>query len=403
MKAVIMAIGSELLQGFLTDTNSSYLAQEMTALGVEVVGITAVGDNLDSIVKSLNRALDDADIIVCTGGVGPTSDDLTREAVAIVCNETPHIDPELLATVRSFFVRRGAEMPERNVKQAWLIPSAESLANPMGTAPGWFVRHMSGFIVIMPGVPREMMPMWHTQAVPRLIPALGGNAIVSITLKTLGLGESAVEEQLSHIIDRQFPAVSTYAKNDGVHIRILAITENGNSGWEAVRATETEIRLLLGSNVYGELDLSLPAAVLTPLARSGSKLAIWECATGGQVSGLLLSDPDVSSVVAASHYEHLVESDGSKTPDDMTSERTMALLEMSGATHGLGVHVRFLEHDDSGRFDAEIDVAVTNGDEITVRTQKQSGRQLEVGRRASLLAAEVLREALLDPRFLRQE
>jgi nicotinamide-nucleotide amidase len=403
VKAVILAIGSEIMQGFLTDTNSSYLAQEITALGVEVVSIIGVGDDLGAIIRSLNRALDDADIVVCTGGVGPTSDDLTREAVAAVLNETPLIDPELLETVQSFFTRRGSVMPERNAKQAWLIPSAESLANPMGTAPGWFVKHTSGFIVIMPGVPREMVPMWHTQAVPKLIPLLGGNAIVSTTLKTLGIGESAVEERLRHIIDRQYPVVSTYAKNDGVHVRILAISENGQYGLKAVQEAEAEVRAMLGSSVYGDLNISLPVAVLSPLKQTGAALAIWESSTGGQVAGLLLSDPDVSDVVIAAHTVRLEESVGTRYPREVTREHTENLLETSGATHAVGVYVRLLDHDDSGRFDAEITVAVANGGDIRTQTQKQSGRQLEVGRRASLLAAEKLREALLDPTFLLTE
>jgi hypothetical protein len=218
----------------------------------------------------------------------------------------------------------------------------------------------------------------------------------------LGIGESAVEERLRHVIDRRYPAVSTYAKNDGVHVRILAISESCNRGWEAVRATEAEVRSLLGSSVYGELDVSLPAAVLLPLAASGSRLAIWECGTGGQVCGLLLSDPAVSDVVTAAHTELVHMPEGSSSLARVISDRTSAMLEVTDASHALGVHVRFLEHDESGRFDAQITVAVTNGAATIVKTQKQSGRQLEVGRRASLAAAEILREALTSPEMLLQ-
>ena len=188
MRAVVISVGSELLDGFLTDTNATFLAQEMAALGIELVGVSQVGDSLPRILTTLRRAWDDADLIVTTGGIGPTEDDLTREAVAALLGETTTVDPDLLRGIADYFAARGLVMPEQNAKQAWLIPSAKALPNPMGTAPGWFVERDGHVIVSMPGVPREMMRMWREQAVPRLLPHLGDRAVVSRTLKTIGIG-----------------------------------------------------------------------------------------------------------------------------------------------------------------------------------------------------------------------
>src|SRR6266511_1641995 len=134
MRAHMLSIGSELILGHLTDTNATFLAQELVALGIELIHVTQVGDDRSRIARTIETAADGADLVVCTGGVGPTDDDLTREAIADVMGETPMIQPELLATLEAFFAGRGLTMPARNRKQAWTIPSAETLPNPVGTA-----------------------------------------------------------------------------------------------------------------------------------------------------------------------------------------------------------------------------------------------------------------------------
>ena len=166
MRAHVLSIGAELLLGHLTDTNATYLAQELAAQGIELVGVSQVGDDVERITDILRTALDNASVIICTGGVGPTEDDLTREGIAALVGEQPEVDPESRQRIEAFFAGRGQAMPERNAKQAWLIPSAEALPNPVGTAPGWFVRFGDARIVAMPGVPREMFRMWREQALP---------------------------------------------------------------------------------------------------------------------------------------------------------------------------------------------------------------------------------------------
>ncbi|MGI8878654.1 MAG: competence/damage-inducible protein A, partial [Candidatus Limnocylindria bacterium] len=190
MKAEIISIGTELLLGQIVDTNSAYLAGRLASAGVDCLHMTTVGDNLDRATEALRRGVTRSDLLVLTGGLGPTEDDLTREAIAAALGEVPAVDPALEAELRSWFGGRGLVMPERNLKQAWLIPSARSLPNPNGTAPGWDVRRDGVRVVAMPGVPREMVPMWEDQVEPTLF---AGTVLRSRTLKLLGIGESTVE------------------------------------------------------------------------------------------------------------------------------------------------------------------------------------------------------------------
>lgn len=401
MKAVILSIGSELLQGFLTDTNVTFLAQELGDLGVEVVGVFQVGDDLDRLTRALERALADADLVVTTGGIGPTADDLTREAVAAICGEQPRVDPDVLETVREFFTRRGATMPERNSKQAWTIPSAEILPNPNGTAPGWLVRRNGQSIVSMPGVPREMMPMWRDQAEPRLRRDLPQRSIVAQTLKTLGIGESAVEQELRAIIERGYPTVSTYAKNDGVHVRIHASSDRLDVARRAVRDAEAEIRSILGNHVYGYLDDPLPVAVLQPAVIAGETVALWEAGTGGQLGSLFMSDDAVSGVIVESRVTSLDRAKellSAKSVLEVAQVCAREMLERSEAHYGLGVSIELSSLDDGGRHDARIAIALTTSTSAIDIEHQLAAAPLEIRRRATLLAAQFLRQSILDSR-----
>src|SRR2546425_10873471 len=183
MRAEILSIGTELLLGQIVDTNAAYLAGRLALIGIDCLHKQTVGDNLGRATDALRLALSRTDLVVATGGLGPTEDDLTREAIAAALGETPTVDPALEAELRDWFAGRGLAMPERNRKQAWLIPSARALPNPNGTAPGWDVRRDGKRIVAMPGVPREMTPM-RGSVDPSLT---GGGALRGRTLELLGI------------------------------------------------------------------------------------------------------------------------------------------------------------------------------------------------------------------------
>ena len=190
--AEILSIGSELTVGETRDTNAGELAAALTAEGVVVGRIVALPDRLDVVSSAFSTAFERADLVVSTGGLGPTPDDLTRESIAAALGETVEVDPELEAWLRGRWERRGIPMPEINLKQAWRIPSCEPLPNPNGSAPGWFVSRPDGGVAIaLPGPPREMRPMWSDEVLPRLRDhGLGADSAV-ITLRLTGIGESA--------------------------------------------------------------------------------------------------------------------------------------------------------------------------------------------------------------------
>ncbi|HUZ03313.1 MAG TPA: CinA family nicotinamide mononucleotide deamidase-related protein [Thermomicrobiaceae bacterium] len=403
MRAVILSIGSELIEGFVTDTNATFLAQEMATLGIELVGVMQVGDNLPRIVKTLRRAWDDADLIVTTGGIGPTDDDLTREAIAELLSESVAIDPELLAVVEAFFGARGVQMPEQNAKQAWLIPSASALLNPMGTAPGWFVHRRDHFVVSMPGVPREMMRMWREQAVPRLQPFIGSRVVVSLTLKTIGVGESAAERQIADIIARGYPVVATYAKDDGVHVRVTAASDDALEAEATVRRGAEEIRQILRRFIYGDDAISLGAAIFAPLVANGRTIAVSEAGSGGRTAGLLAEEPAAvvhyhGGIVRA--FEHVAAENGidSAAPDAhiaVAAREADAVRAQLHADYGLAVVVRLTPGPSLDQTRGDVALCLSNGTRRAERQQQVTTTASEIRRRAAMSAAEFAWSRLL--------
>ncbi|MEZ4606835.1 MAG: molybdopterin-binding protein [Deinococcales bacterium] len=198
MIAECLSVGTELLLGEIVDTNSAWLAADLAKRGVDVYWSQRVGDNLKRIVQALQEATNRSDLIIMCGGLGPTEDDMSREAIATLLHEKPYVDAQLEVELRDKFARFSRVMPESNLKQAWLIPSAEALTNPNGTAPGWFVRFKQGekqkIIIALPGPPRELMPMWLNESLPKL--ELPQSVFYSTIFKTYSLGESHIAELL---------------------------------------------------------------------------------------------------------------------------------------------------------------------------------------------------------------
>jgi nicotinamide-nucleotide amidase len=296
MNAYILSIGAELLHGHITDTNATFLSQELDARGVELLHVVQVGDDRGRIRESIERALAEADIVICTGGIGPTEDDLTREGIADAVGETPEIDPALRAAVETFFRNRGLSMPERNAKQAWLIPSAQPLPNPVGTAPGWFVENDGKVIIAMPGVPREMKRMWTEQAAPRIGRMLSGRSYSSVTIKTIGIGESALVEAIADLVAKTNPIVATYAKDDGVHVRVVGIGDEESTARHIRDEAADEVRARLGRWFYGQDDVSLAGSLAQVLMARNLRLRILDAGGGGQFGALMLGDTDGANV-----------------------------------------------------------------------------------------------------------
>ncbi|MBI2756265.1 MAG: competence/damage-inducible protein A [Chloroflexi bacterium] len=294
MRAEILSIGTELLLGQILDTNAQFLAQELPALGIDLFYVSHVGDNLGRLAEAIRRGLDRSDLVITTGGLGPTEDDLTREAIAEVMGEPLEVQPELERTLRAFFAQRGRAMPERNVKQATTIASGTFLPNPIGTAPGWWVERNGTVIASMPGVPHEMRQMWAEQVLPRLAARVGAGAIVSRTLKLIGIGESHAEEAVGDLIRSTNPTLATYAKNDGVHLRLTAKAATANEARALLDDFEPRVRERVGRWVYGDETASFPAVVGALLRERGLTLTTAESATGGHLAALVAEAPGAS-------------------------------------------------------------------------------------------------------------
>lgn len=293
MKAELISVGTELLLGQIVDTNAAFLASELPALGIDCYFISQVGDNLDRLVDTLRRAAARSDLVLMTGGLGPTEDDLTREAIASFLGETMVVQPDLEAQLRARFARLGRVMPDTNIKQATLIPSAAVLANPIGTAPGWWVEAPVGpagetrRFALMPGVPSEMRRMWEFEVKPRLLNAAGGMVIASRTLKVLGLGESHAEARIRRLLSSTNPTIGTYAKQDGIHLRLTAKAADRQAALALIEPVEREIRGILGEAVYG-IDSETPQGIVCNLlAERGLTLAAVEYGVAGALTALL--------------------------------------------------------------------------------------------------------------------
>ena len=291
MRAEVLSIGTELLLGQILDTNAQYLCDRLADLGIDVLYLSTVGDNLGRAKETIERALSRSDLVVTTGGLGPTEDDLTRETIAAVLGETPEVDAQLERELRAWFAGRGMQMPERNRKQAWLIPSARPIPNPNGTAPGWDTRARGKRIVSFPGVPREMRWMWEHTVEPSLS---SGALLRSRTLKLLGIGESHAEEVLGDLVRSTAPTLVTKAKDDGIHVRITDKDTDVSAMDARIAAMEEQVRGRLGKYLWGTDDDTLPAVIGAALTARGWLLATAESLSAGDLTRTI-SEADGSS------------------------------------------------------------------------------------------------------------
>ncbi len=348
MHAEIISCGTELLLGHITDTNATYLAQSLASLGIDLYFVSQVGDNQGRIVETLRRAWERSDLVIITGGLGPTEDDLARESISAMLGETMQVDPVLEAELRAMFAARNSTMPERNIKQATLIPSAQALPNPRGTAPGWWVEKDGHIIVAMPGVPREMFYMWENEVIPRLAPFAGGLIFTRI-LRVWGLGESAVEERLGSVIHSNNPTVATYAKSDAIDVRITAKAETREQAEQQVAEMETQIRLILGHYIFGVDKDTLQSVIGKHLSSRNQCLTVMESLTGGLLSstitdylssskyfiGAIVSySPDLKVQMGVPH--EIIEQYG-VISEETARAMAHAVRERLGADYGLGI------------------------------------------------------------------
>jgi nicotinamide-nucleotide amidase len=369
--------------------------------------MSTIGDNKQRLVEILQQALQRSDIIITTGGLGPTQDDITREAVAEVFHEEISINNKLAKEFEKLFQQLKMEMPQSNLRQAGIIPSAQIISNPRGTAPGWWIERDANIVVTMPGPPSEMQVMWQNTILPRLQLKLMTNVIESKTLKLFGLSEAKVDELVSALLASTNPTLATYAKIDGIHLRITAKACTREEALSLIVQMEEDIRTILEDYIWGTDSDSLEANIGRMLTAKKLTLGAMESSTGGLLSNTITNVAGSSSyfkgcIVAYTEDlkksfgvdESIIEKYGPASPD---LTEVMASIARRSLIADIGISVNAVTDPDTvgGRSIGTIYVSIDDGKHNLNFERHYPGNRLQVKQRAITAALFELRKTLL--------
>ena len=289
VNAEIITTGTELLLGELADTNSSYIARRLRTIGVNLFYITSVGDNEQRMVNTLTQALQRSDVIITTGGLGPTVDDVTRAAVARATHRGLVLHEDLLHQIEARFARWGRQMTANNRRQAYLPEDARPMENPVGTAPCFIVEEPNSIVISLPGVPREMEFLMERSVLPYLRERFGLSEVIKArTLKTCAIGESTIDDMLSDLMTLENPTVGLAAHPAQTDVRITAKAESEEEVDRLIAQVEAKIRERLGDVIYGTEKQRLEEVVAELLAVTRTTVSLLETVTHGSVGRRLL-------------------------------------------------------------------------------------------------------------------
>ncbi|MGN0546193.1 MAG: competence/damage-inducible protein A [Acutalibacteraceae bacterium] len=291
----ILSVGTEILLGDILNTNSRFLSVELAKLGISVLRHTTVGDNAERLSAALRTALDRSDIVIATGGLGPTQDDITRDVCCSVMGFELEYSPEIGEGIRKYFASKSIEMPESNLRQAYVPVGGTVFENHHGTAPGLGLKKNGKCVVILPGPPYEMAPMYKESVIPYLAEYSEG-AIVSHTVRTMGIGESAMAEKVADLIDGSNPTVAPYAKKGEALLRVTAKAETESKAEKLCRPVIDEIISRLGNVVYGIDSENIEQRVVELLKENKMTIATAESCTAGYIPKRLTDIPGASEV-----------------------------------------------------------------------------------------------------------
>ena len=295
MTAELIFVGTELLLGDILNTNAQYLSRRLSALGISVLHQCVIGDNPERLEEVLKTALSRSDLVLTTGGLGPTKDDLTKETAAAVCKKRLVRHEESLDAMRAYFSDKGVAMPKSNEKQADLPEGALVFPNSNGTAPGCAMETDGKWVLLLPGPPREMKAMFELAAVP-FLRRFSDGVIVSHSVRTFGIGESAMAERVSDLLDLKNPTVAPYAKNGEALLRVTAKAENEAAAEALIAPVLHEIKDRLCDVIYGVDVSSLEEAAVALLKEKALTVATAESATAGLIAKRLTDIPGASDV-----------------------------------------------------------------------------------------------------------
>jgi len=413
MIAEIVSVGTELLLGQIVDTNSAFLAQTLSALGVDIYYRTTVGDNPDRMRATLREALFRSDIVITVGGLGPTMDDLTKEISAEVLGIELVIDQEIEQRLRAFAHKRGVALPPSFLKQA-LVPveHGSPLPNPNGTAPGMIAERNGKMVVCLPGPPNELIPMVEQSVVPAITEKLGAGRTVikSRVLRIIGIGESLAEDAVKDLILGTNPTVAPYAKLGECHLRITAQASDDQAALKLIEPVEKEIKRRLGKAVYGIDNETLEQVIVERLTQLSQTVTTAESCTGGLLAERLTAVPGASVVFntgivayandvkekllnvpheiieaygAVSEQTARAMAGGAKANDQ--SDYSVATTGVAGPTGGTPEKPVGLVY-----------IAVASPSGVRVEKYNFLGRRADIQRRAAHAALALLREAIIS-------
>lgn len=345
----ILSVGTEILLGDILNTNSRYLSVELAKIGISVLRHTTVGDNAQRLAAALRTALERSDIVIATGGLGPTADDITRDVCCEVMGFELTLDEKIAAGIRSYFESRGIQMPENNLRQAYVPVGGEVFENKNGTAPGLGLKKNGKCVVILPGPPYEMAPMYLECVVPYLAEYSDG-VIVSHTVRTMGIGESAMAETVDDLLQGENPTVAPYAKKGEALLRVTAKAATEAEAQALLTPVIEEIRNRLGEFVYGIDSQSIEERVVELLKKHKLTLATAESCTAGYIPkritdiagasevfeyGAITYSNDVKEKVLGVRHETLLAHGA--VSEETAREMASGIRRVSGADIGISV------------------------------------------------------------------
>lgn len=380
MNCELISVGTEILLGDILNTNARFLSKELAALGISLMYQTTVGDNEERLKACLDLAFSRADTVILTGGLGPTPDDLTKEVCADYFGKRLIMREDILEEIKSYFYGKGLRMPESNAKQALVPEDSTVLLNENGTAPGFIMENKGRKIIILPGPPREMEPMFRRQVIPYL-KKFSDSVIKSHTVRTFGIGESAMSERVADLLEKDNPTVAPYAKDGEALLRITAKAENEEEADKLISPLLAEIKERLGSYIYGIDAQSIEEATVSLMKEKKLTAAFAESCTAGLCAKRITDISGASEVFhcgVVSYSDDIKEKLLGVSSDDLSrfgavseivaAQMALGIKRLSGADYGVAVTgMAGPTSDDPKKEVGLIYIAVTDGESLYLK------------------------------------
>lgn len=409
MKAEILAVGTEILLGDIVNTNAQYIAKRLADLGIAVYHQSVVGDNRERLLEAYTLAFSRADLVITTGGLGPTKDDLTKEVTFEYFGMKSVVHEPSLKILQGYFKDTNRPMAKSNVKQTYFPVEALILPNNNGTAPGCIIEESGKVVALLPGPPKEMKPMFEEAVVPYLKKFQQG-VLVSKVLRVVGVGESTAAEMLEDILDNQTnPTVAPYAKEGEVTFRITAKADTQEEGIRLIEPMEDLIRSRLGNNIYGEGDTTLENVLGEMLVNKELTIATAESCTGGMIASKLINYPGISSVFIEGMVTYSNESKINRlgvraetldkygaVSSEVAAEMAQGISKTSGAS--IGISTTGIAGPSGGSKDKPVGLVYLGlciKGQVKTKMLKLSGDRQKIRERATMQLLDLLRRELL--------